>query len=356
MVNENKIPILSKQNETIILIIYWFIFSLFFFIDITFSKKNNYPSIMFSNLDLFGLTFYIVQILSFLIIYTIILPKLLDLKNWKKSILAILLSFTCFILLRYIIEQFITDILFDTINYFEGTPFIFYFYENIYYGSLIVFSSFFIWTIIHLIKTLQYNNIIEKEKNDAEIKFLKAQINPHFLFNTLNNIYSLVSINSDKSLKAIENLSAIMRFTTYETNKDKIEIEKEVDYINQYLALEQIRYGDNFYINKNIEIDNNSAQIYPYIISPLIENAIKHGIVKNKETPIQINIKSASTFVEVSVENKINQHQKDEISGIGLTNLKRRLNHYFGNNYQFEIKNNYETFYIYLKFPINAEN
>ena len=356
MEKKSEIPILSKRNEAIIIIFYWIIFTIIFFVDIKISKENNYPSFLLNSFDLFGITFYIVQILTFFIIYFIILPKLIDIKNWKKSILAILLSFICFILLRYIIEQLITDILFDTINYFEGTPFLFYFYDNIYFGSLIVFSTLFIWTTIHFIKTLQQNNIIEKEKNDAEINFLKSQINPHFLFNTLNNIYSLVSVNSNKSLKAIENLSEIMRFTTYETNKDKIEIEREIDYINQYLDLEQIRYGEKFYVEKEFLIENSKKLIHPYIISPLIENAIKHGVVKDINHPIKINLKTNSEHLEISVSNKINQHQKDETSGIGLTNLKKRLNYYFGNNYSFEIKNDYETFHIYLKIPLNDEN
>ena len=357
MNQKNHLPSLSKTKELIILIIFWIVYTLFYFIRIKYNKETSIPIILVKeNNQLFGITMFFVEMITFSIIYFFILPKLFNFRNWKKTLLLIFFSFLTFILVRYSIEQIITDLLFGIVNYHEKTPLWEYAFENLYYGTSIIFITIFLWSMIHLIKTLQQNIAIEQEKNEAEIKFLKAQINPHFFFFFLNNIYSLVSVNSDKSLKAIENLSAIMRFTTYETNKDKIEIEKEVDYINQYLALEQIRYGNNFYINKNIEIDNNSAQIHPYILSPLIENAIKHGIVKNKETPILINIKSTPTFVEISVENKINQHQKDEISGIGLTNLKRRLNHYFGNNYQFEIKNNYETFYIYLKFPINAEN
>ncbi|MDH0660590.1 histidine kinase [Empedobacter sp. GD03865] len=246
--------------------------------------------------------------------------------------------------------------MFHKVNYFEGTTISFYIYDNLHYGSFIVFSSLFLWMTFHSIHTLKQNNIIEKEKKEAEINFLKSQINPHFLFNTLNNIYSLVSVNSPHSLKAIENLSAIMRFTTYETNKDKIEIEREIDYINQYLDLEQIRYGEKFYVEKEFYIENSKKMIHPYIISPFIENALKHGVVKEKDHPIKISLKTDATFLEISVSNKINQHQKDETSGIGLVNLKKRLNYYFGNNYTFEIRNDHETFHIYLKIPFDAEN
>jgi two-component system, LytTR family, sensor kinase len=354
MKDYNNIPTLSKKKEYLVLIAFWIIYTLFYFFSIKISTGNNPPRLVLENTEIFGMTFYVVEFITFCIIYTIVLPRLFDFKNWKNIVKLILLSFSTFIITRYFIEQFVTDLLYNIINYHEKISFIAYAFENIYYGSFIVFSTLFIWTILYLIKTLQQNNIIEQQKKNAEIKFLKAQINPHFLFNTLNNIYSLVSINSDKSLTAIENLSAIMRFTTYETNKEKIEISKEIDYINQYLALEQIRFGEKFYVEKKIQLENNSTEIQPYIISPLIENAIKHGIVKDINYPIKINISSTTESVEISIQNKINKNQKDEFSGIGLTNLKRRLTHYFGNNYTFEIKNDDEIFSVYLKIPLDA--
>ncbi|MBQ0147121.1 MAG: histidine kinase, partial [Flavobacteriaceae bacterium] len=308
----------------------------------------------FSPVPLFTLTMYIVQIATITIIYFLIAPNILKKINWKRILTAVVLSYATFIAIRYFIEQFLTSLLFNSVNYFKETPLSFYIYDNLHFGSFIVFSTLLIWNILYLIKTLQQNNIKEQQKKNAEIKFLKAQINPHFLFNTLNNIYSLVSINSDKSLTAIENLSAIMRFTTYETNKEKIEISKEIDYINQYLALEQIRFSEKFYVEKKIHLENNSTEIQPYIISPLIENAIKHGIVKDINYPIKINISSTTESVEISIQNKINKNQKDEFSGIGLTNLKRRLTHYFGNNYTLEIKNDDEIFSVYLKIQLDA--
>lgn len=319
-----------------------------------FRLSKNKPFI--GEIELFNSTIFLVKGFVSIIIYFIIAPKIFKSINWKSILLAIVYSFATFIAVRYFIEQIITDLLFNKINYFEGTTISYYIYDNLHYGSFIVFSSLFLWMTLHSINTLQQNNQIEKEKNEAEINFLKSQINPHFLFNTLNNIYSLVSVNSPNSLKAIENLSSIMRFTTYETNKDKIEIEREIDYINQYLDLEQIRYGERFYIEKEFYIENSKKMIHPYIISPFIENALKHGVVKEKDHPIKINLRTNTEHLEISVSNKINQHQKDETSGIGLTNLKKRLNYYFGNNYTFEIKNDYETFHIYLKIPLNDEN
>ena len=355
MESDKKNLSFSKQKSVLILLGFWLIYILFDYITIGLVNLTNGNS-FFKSITLFASTMYIVQLITIFIIYFFIAPYFLKKINWKSILFSIIYSFTTLIIVRYFIEQIITDFLFHKVIYFEGTTFIFYIYDNLHYGSFIVFSSLFLWMTLHSIHTLKQNNIIEKEKKEAEINFLKSQINPHFLFNTLNNIYSLVSVNSPHSLKAIENLSAIMRFTTYETNKDKIEIEREIDYINQYLDLEQIRYGERFYVEKEFLIENSKKLIHPYIISPLIENAIKHGVVKDINFPIKINLKTNSEYLEISVSNKINQHQKDETSGIGLTNLKKRLNYYFGNNYTFEIKNDYETFHIYLKIPLNDEN
>jgi sensor histidine kinase YesM len=351
----DKTLLLSKKSEWLVISIFWLIYTFF---DYTGNGliRSVQGKTFFHLPDLFTITMYFVQIFTIFIIYTVVAPKFLKKINWKTIAISLILSFATFIFIRYVIEQVLTDILFDKINYFEGTPLSFYIYDNLHYGTFIVFSSLFIWMAVHLIKTLQKTNSIEKEKKEAEIKFLKAQINPHFLFNTLNNIYSLVSINSDQSLKAIENLSAIMRFTTYETHKESIEIEQEINYIKQYLALEQIRFGEKFFVKTAFDIKNYNTLIPPYILSPLIENAIKHGIVRDSENPIVIDLSTTEDFLEISVKNKINQHQKDQEKGIGLMNLKQRLNHYFENQYQFEIQNDYITFTIYLKFPLNAEN
>lgn len=352
---DNKNLNFYKQKSAFILLGFWIIYILFDYLTFGLINLSN-GNPFFKAIKLFSSTMYIVQLITIFIIYFIIAPYFLKKINWKSILLSIICSFITFIIIRYIIEQIITDLLFNKVNYLDGTSISFYIYDNLHYGSFIVFSSLFLWMTLHSIHTLKQNNIIEKEKKEAEINFLKSQINPHFLFNTLNNIYSLVSVNSENSLKAIENLSSIMRFTTYETNKDKIEIEREIDYINQYLDLEQIRYGEKFYIEKEFNIENSKKMIHPYIISPFIENALKHGVVKEKDHPIKISLKTDATFLEISVSNKINQHQKDETSGIGLVNLKKRLNYYFGNNYTFEIRNDHETFHIYLKIPFDAEN
>lgn len=179
MNQKDQLPSLSKTKELVILIIYWIVYTLFYFIRIKYSKETSIPIVFVKeNNQLFGITMFFVEMITFSIIYFLILPKLFNFRNWKKTLLLIFFSFLTFILVRYLIEQVITDLLFGIVNYHEKTPLWEYAFENLYYGSSNIFTTIFIWSIIHLIKTLQHNNAIEQEKNEAEINFLKAQINP----------------------------------------------------------------------------------------------------------------------------------------------------------------------------------
>ncbi|GAA3738876.1 hypothetical protein GCM10022422_22930 [Flavobacterium ginsengisoli] len=175
-----------------------------------------------------------------------------------------------------------------------------------------------------------------EENKNTEIKFLKAQINPHFVFNTLNNIYSMVYFQSDKSLIAIDKLSQIMRFTTYESQKEKIKLSDEVDYIKAYIELEQLRHQDNVRVDFNVELKNEFEEIPPYILSPLVENALKHGEVSDSE-PIEIQLKVSSEKLIFKVKNKIGTQKKDSLGGIGLDNLQKRLQIHYPEKHQIKI-------------------
>lgn len=342
---------LSKRNGILIIIAFWLVYFLIDFISNGLLNLSNKKS-FFATFSLFVYTMYIVQLLTILFNYFVLVPKFLKHITWKNIFITLISSFTFFILIRYLIEQILTNIFFNSVNYYDSTPFLYYVIDNFHFASFIVFSSLFLWIVIHLIQTIEANRIIEKEKKDAEINFLKAQINPHFLFNTLNNIYSLVNFKPDLALKSIENLGSIMRFTTYETNKNKIEIRKEIEYIEQYLALEKIRFGEKFFIEKSVKIDNENQLIYPFLISPLIENALKHGVVKDQDFPIIIEINQNNNQIDIRVKNKINSYQKDTLTGIGLDNFKKRLTYYFKNDYQFIINNDDDFFEVNLKFPL----
>lgn len=214
----------------------------------------------------------------------------------------------------------------------------------------IIFSSF-LWLGIYFIRLLEYNKVIQEENKNTEIKFLKAQINPHFVFNTLNNIYSMVYFKSDNSLQAIEKLSQIMRFTTYESQKERIQLTEEIEYIQAYIELEQLRHQEDAFVQLEIDVANDHLEIPPYILSPLVENALKHGVASSTD-PIVVALNANREYLTFRVENAIGTQKKDKLGGIGLNNLKQRLEMAYSGFHTLNITETDQRFAIVLQLKL----
>lgn len=165
------------------------------------------------------------------------------------------------------------------------------------------------------------------EKQEAELNYLKSQTNPHFLFNTLNNIYSLARDKSDQAPESILRLSKILRFMLYETKGGYIAIEQELAIISDYIALEKLRYDESLHINFNYDIEDMRQALPPLLLIPLVENAFKHGASETRAHPfvdIHLSVKNRqlSFFVKNSAEGLQDEKVKENI---GLSNLRRQL-------------------------------
>ena len=169
--------------------------------------------------------------------------------------------------------------------------------------------------------------LLLKEKLGTELSFLKSQINPHFLFNTLNNIYSLARKKSDKTPEVVLKLSKLLRFVMYETKNQYIPIGKELEFLKDYIELHKIRYDDRLKINFKYELDDLNVQIMPNILTPFVENAFKHGASQStKLSFINIEMKLAKNELYFKVENSFEPIEiTEEEEGIGLKNLNRQL-------------------------------
>lgn len=216
---------------------------------------------------------------------------------------------------------------------------------NIYMLQALFMSGFFI-VISSLLKfatdwfaneKIQRN--LESEKKDMELQFLKSQLNPHFLFNSLNNIYSLAYQKSDKTADAILKLSEIMRYMIYESNDSWVALSKEVEYVKSFVELQKLRFKDgaSVVITLNGEIDGQ--QIVPLILISFVENAFKHGVANDPEDPIKINIIANQKILHFSVTNKKSKTNKDAMGGVGLNNVERRLQLLYPNRYKLNIVN-----------------
>jgi two-component system, LytTR family, sensor kinase len=191
-----------------------------------------------------------------------------------------------------------------------------------------IFSLIFFGTIKY---TYDYRKLKEDaqflriEKQAAELNYLKSQTNPHFLFNTLNNIYSLARDKSDLAPESILRLSKILRFMLYETSGAFIAIEQEIKIITDYIALEKLRYDESLHVNFNYDVEDMKQALPPLLLIPLVENAFKHGVSETRGTPyvdIHLSIRQGQLLFIVKNSSEAASEIKENI---GLSNLRRQL-------------------------------
>lgn len=207
-------------------------------------------------------------------------------------------------------------------------------------------------------KNENLKNEITREKLSTELNFLKAQINPHFLFNTLNNLFSIAQKHNIPELSTgISELSNLMRYMLYESNASFVSLKKEVDYIESFIEIQKLRYDEEeFIINfdkKNGNLDR--IKIAPMILLPFVENAFKHGFGIDENSIIKMFLDVSDGNIYFRVKNKIFEHQgfSESASGIGLENVKRRLELIYPNAHTLEIKQEKNRFIVELNIKLN---
>lgn len=197
--------------------------------------------------------------------------------------------------------------------------------------SLIIISSF-------LFRISQLKNQIENEKKEVEISFLRMQINPHFLFNSLNTIYALAIKKDDKTADAIVHLASLMRFIMSESQKETIEVNQEISYIKSYVQLQKSRFGFTSLVDYDIKESSTKKTIAPLILIPFVENAFQYGINPNEVSSVFIKIEVVDATLLFVAKNTI-VARSIEGNKIGLQNTIRRLNLIYPNQHILEIKN-----------------
>lgn len=279
--------------------------------------------------------------------YLVFIPYFLSKRKFILYAASLIVSITVIITLNYFaIKYFPTDEVFDQKH-------------NIRKMLGITFISFFLTAIGTSIKITQkwYNNekqknIINNEKLNSELSFLKSQVNPHFLFNTLNNIYSLANRKSEQTGNAIMKLSHLMRYMLYEAKKDRVDLQNEINYLTDYIELQKLRMPDKSKVVFNIEGNENDKEIEPMLLVPFLENAFKHGDIYSDDAKIDIFLRIKETELLYKVENKIDEatiNGKDKVKGIGLDNLNKRLKLYYPGKHEFSTEKKGNVFISILK-------
>jgi two-component system LytT family sensor kinase len=222
--------------------------------------------------------------------------------------------------------------------------------------SVVLFSSIFV--VIHqFFVQVKEAKQLEIDKIKNELNFLKAQFQPHFLFNTLNNIYSLTFDNSQLAGKSILQLSGLLRYVLYESDGEKVDLQKEINHLKEYIELEKIRFAARMELSFNISGNTSDKKIIPILLIPFLENAFKHASNKlNEKIWVTIDLIIKETSLSFTVENSVFADGKTQVqhsySGIGLENVKRRLSLLYKDyTLNHELRESY--YHAYLMIPFN---
>ncbi|HMI02371.1 MAG TPA: histidine kinase [Pedobacter sp.] len=193
---------------------------------------------------------------------------------------------------------------------------------------------------------------LELQNRSSELSFLRSQVNPHFLFNNLNTIYSLVYHKSEQALPAISGLSELLRYMLYD-NSEKIELEQEISYIEKYISLQQLRFENPVAVKMKVTGNVKEMKVPPLLLIPFVENAFKHGDVSESKEWLWIDINMTGTELIFScVNTKANKH-KDFTGGIGIENVRKRLELLFKGRYELDVRDNEDQFTV--KLDLNNE-
>jgi two-component system, LytTR family, sensor kinase len=228
-------------------------------------------------------------------------------------------------------------------------------YDNVIPHFFLVTSGAAIKLMIDYTRMQQRMVEMAKEKAEAELNFLKSQINPHFLFNSLNSVYFLIDKHNVEARDALHKFSGMLRYQLYEMNGDQIPVEKEIHYLKDYVDLQKLRKDENYTVEFNCSTGVNGFSVEPLILIPFVENAFKHiSHHKDQLNFIKLELSLDKGVFHFKVENskEVIEKTTDKHSGIGLNNVKRRLDLLYPGKHQLTISNERDTFKVKLQLKI----
>lgn len=327
------------KTSTFYHIIFWVSIASSFFVDII--EYFSYDIIAFS------ISILIRLILLFCLIYGnlyVLIPYLFNKKKYVYYWLTLILLTLAFAILYKAVYFKTTDIVFDIPQ--QGRYIL-----NILLAIRFLFISYLFVFLKGWFDQEKKMNEMQIIQLGTELKYLRAQINPHFLFNTLNNIYGLAIIKSNKTPEAVIRLSEMMDYMLYDNNEEKVPLKKDIENLINYIELERIRQGNDAKIEFNIIGEPNDLKITPLLLLPLLENAFKHGINKepiNAFLSATIEIKQNSLIFSIANNKVSTPTEMTTNHSIGLDNLRKRLTLYYPDKNTIIINDTNKTFEVTL--------
>jgi len=285
--------------------------------------------------------------------YFYLLPRFLTRKDLKRYLLEFTLMFAVLITIRLNFETYLVDTLVAREEFLHSARFF------IQVVAITLFIVIFVGMLRFALEWFELENRkkeIENEKLIAELNFLKAQINPHFLFNTLNNLYYLAYTQSPNTTEVIAKLSQMMRYMIYDSNHPRVLLSKEIEYMENYISLERLRLNDQVPIRFEVKGNPQSVTIVPLVLITFLENAFKHGVSNNQTgawVNILIDVQGKNCIYVVENSKTFNKNPGvEKKSGIGLLNVQRRLELSYPGNYELKVEDLPDRYSVQLNLTL----
>lgn len=313
-----------------------------YFDDYGYSIKSNIVEFSIHIIIVYGNIFYLI-------------PKLILRKRYKMYVASVILIMALVYIVRTALNyHFVTTEIYPE-AFYPGKFFKFNYVLEVIIGEIYVI------TFVTSIK-LMVDWFIEKKRNEnlaklqlsTELKFLRSQIQPHFFFNTLNNLYALTLTKSDNAPQLVIKLSELMQYVLYEINESKANLLDEINHINNYIDIERLRFADRVESELNITGNIEDVKVPPLLFLSFIENCFKHGLKENDKLKIDMNFQLINKdYLVFRLSNNFNPDvNQDNNQGIGITNSKRRLKLLFFNDFELKTTIKETTYNLFLKIPI----
>jgi two-component system LytT family sensor kinase len=294
---------------------------------------------------IFNFSYIIVFLVAFYGAYFLVGPYLFIRKKYAKAFGYLILVLIAMVITRYLIEFHIILPYLKFHNYFGHSVELAYYIKNcIFFTYKYCLLGLVAYFLIASNRIEKEKKELEKEKVQAELLFLKSQINPHFLFNTINDIYSLTYRKDDQAPVALLKLSSLLRYILYNENSPKIILTKELSYIEDYMELVRIGNKGMVYIDYQVDVVDAEHSIEPLLLIPIIENIFKHGVIDDPSRPAYIHIQLKENQFKIKCSNYVKKQYKDQTGGIGLKNVKRRLELLYPETHRFIVQQKENTF------------
>lgn len=282
----------------------------------------------------------------------VLIPQLLYKKKYVWFVLAFIVMIVTSSLIKMMILGRVTgDVQMATLSGNLKTRI----YDNVIPHFFLVIAGAAIKLMVDYSKLQQRMAETAKEKAEAELNFLKSQINPHFLFNSLNSVYFLIDKNNIEARKSLHKFSDMLRYQLYELNGAKIPIEREVTYLKDYVDLQKLRKDEHYSVEFNSSPDVKGFSIEPLLLVPFVENAFKHiSHYSEKNNFVRLSLSRENGHFTFTAENSKEQGKTTEIhGGIGLVNVKRRLELLYPDKYSLDIKDDQERYKVQLTLKLD---